>query len=145
MELEQTDFDLQNVIESIGALFAERAYQKKLELISFVDTNVPPALCGDPFRLGQVLTNLMGNAIKFTERGEIALSVKLVEARPKQVLPKFSVRDTGHWNFPDQQARLFKPFTQADASTTRNSRRYRFGFGNFQSPRRTDGGASPDR
>ncbi len=119
MELEMTDFDLRQVVESIGALFAERAYQKGLELIASVDPNVPMALRGDPFRLGQVLTNLVGNALKFTERGEVTVNVKLIEVDDQRVTMRFAVRDTGIGISPEQQARLFKPFSQADTSTTR--------------------------
>ena len=119
MELETTDFDLCQVIESIGALFAERAYQKGLELIVSVDPNVPTALRGDPFRMGQVLTNLIGNALKFTERGEVALSVRLLETKARRVTLSFAVKDTGIGVSSEQQARLFKPFSQADISTTR--------------------------
>ncbi|MCI0477394.1 MAG: response regulator, partial [Anaerolineales bacterium] len=119
MELETTDFDLRQVVESIGALFAERTYQKGLELIASIDPNVPTALRGDPFRLGQVLTNLVGNAIKFTERGEVALNVRLLAADADHVTLQFAVKDTGIGISPEQQARLFKPFAQADTSTTR--------------------------
>jgi PAS domain S-box-containing protein len=119
MELETTDFDLRQVVESIGALFAERAYQKGLELIASVEPNVPTALRGDPFRLGQVLTNLVGNALKFTERGEVTLNVRLIETNDRRVTLRFAVQDTGIGVSPEQQVRLFKPFSQADTSTTR--------------------------
>ncbi len=119
MDLETTDFDLRQVVDNIGALFAERAYHKGLELITAVDPDVPEVLCGDPFRLGQVLTNLVGNALKFTERGEIALRVQVVETHGDSVTLRCAVRDTGIGVTPEQQARLFKPFSQADASTTR--------------------------
>ena len=119
IELETTDFDLRQVVESIGALFAERAYQKGLELIASVAPNVPPALRGDPFRLGQVLTNLVGNAIKFTERGEVTLRVELVGMHANRVTIRFAVKDTGIGISPEQQEHLFKPFVQADTSTTR--------------------------
>ena len=119
MELETTDFDLRQVVESIGALFAERAYQKGLELVVSVDPNAPTALRGDPFRLGQVLTNLIGNALKFTERGEVTLDVRLLETKERGVTLRFAVQDTGIGISTEQQARLFKPFSQADSSTTR--------------------------
>ncbi len=119
MDLEATDFDLRQVIESIGAMFAERAYQKGLELITSIAPDVPRALCGDPFRLGQVLTNLVGNALKFTERGEIELRAELIELADERVVLRFAVKDTGIGITPAQQAGLFKPFTQADTSTTR--------------------------
>ncbi len=125
MELETTDFDLRQVVENVGALFAERAYQKGLELVLSIDPNVPTTLRGDPFRLGQVLTNLVGNAIKFTERGEVVVNVtNVTDAAPMSArVPterlRFAVRDTGIGITPEQQARLFKPFSQADLSTTR--------------------------
>lgn len=122
MDLETTDFDLRQVVENVGALFAERTYQKGLELIISIDPNLPTALRGDPFRLSQVLTNLVGNAIKFTERGEVVVEVRCAEAAPSDLSRRhihFSVRDTGIGIPPEQQARLFKPFSQADLSTTR--------------------------
>lgn len=122
MELETTDFDLRQVVENVGALFAERTYQKGLELILSIDPAVPTALRGDPFRLGQVLTNLVSNAIKFTERGEVVVEVRCAEHAPVNASTlriHFAVRDTGIGISPEQQARLFKPFSQADLSTTR--------------------------
>ncbi len=119
MELETTDFDVRQVVESAGALFAERAFQKGLELIVSIDPAVPAALRGDPFRLGQVLTNLLSNAIKFTERGEITLSVQNMAMDGERVTLRFAVTDTGIGIAPEQRERLFKPFSQADLSTTR--------------------------
>jgi signal transduction histidine kinase len=81
--------------------------------------NVPTTLCGDPGRLRQILTNLTGNAVKFTTRGEVVLRAELVEDGDANVLVRFEVRDTGVGISPDAQARLFKPFSQADASMTR--------------------------
>ena len=119
MELETTDFDVRQVVESVGALFAERAFHKGLELIVSIDPAVPAALRGDPFRLGQVLTNLVSNAIKFTERGEITLSVQCMTIQNERVVLRFAVTDTGIGISPEQRERLFKPFSQADLSTTR--------------------------
>lgn len=119
MELETTDFDVRQVVENVGALFAERASQKGLELIVSVDSNVPTALRGDPFRLSQVLTNLVNNAIKFTERGEITVTVQHLGLDKGRARLRFAVKDTGIGIAPEQQTRLFKPFTQADLSTTR--------------------------
>lgn len=119
MELETTDFDLRQVVENVGALFAERASQKGLELIISIDPNVPTALRGDPFRLSQVLTNLVNNAVKFTERGEITVTVQQIGLSDGRACLRFAVQDTGIGIAPEQQARLFKPFSQADLSTTR--------------------------
>ncbi|MBI5303937.1 MAG: response regulator [Chloroflexi bacterium] len=119
MDLETADFDLRQVVENIGALFAERAQRKGLEMIISADPRMPVALRGDSFRLGQVVTNLIGNALKFTERGEIELRVECLATTDQRVTMRFAVKDTGIGITPEQQARLFKPFTQADASTTR--------------------------
>lgn len=119
MELETTDFDVRQLVENVGALFAERASQKGLELIISIDPNVPTALRGDPFRLSQVLTNLVNNAIKFTERGEITVTVQHLGLDKGRARLRFAVKDTGIGIAPEQQTRLFKPFSQADLSTTR--------------------------
>lgn len=119
LDLESIDFDLQELIESIGTLFAERAYKKGLELITYLDPNVPTSLVGDPLRIGQVLTNLVGNALKFTEFGEISVRVKMEEASEKLVVLHIIIQDTGIGISPEQQEILFQPFTQADTSTTR--------------------------
>ncbi len=119
LDLETADFDLRQVVENIGALFAERAQRKGLEMIVAVCPRVPPAVRGDSFRLGQVLTNLVGNALKFTERGEIELRAECRDITDGRVTMRFLVKDTGIGISSEQQARLFKPFTQADASTTR--------------------------
>ena len=105
MELEVVDFDLRDTAEEALGLFAERAHAKGLELANFIEPGVPTALMGDPGRLTQVLTNIVGNAIKFTEEGEVML--------------RFSVSDTGIGLTAEQLSRLFRSFTQADASTTR--------------------------
>jgi signal transduction histidine kinase/DNA-binding response OmpR family regulator len=119
--LDPQDFDLR---ESLGALvksLALRAHQKRLELVYDVAPAVPSRIVGDPHRLGQVLINLIGNAIKFTEHGEIALRVAVAgtAAPGDPVRLTFSVRDTGIGIPAEQQARIFEPFRQADGSTTR--------------------------
>src|SRR6185369_15290083 len=80
---------------------------------------IPEHLLGDPLRLGQILTNFVNNAVKFTERGEIRLEIELLERTGEKVQLKFSVHDTGMGMTPEQSAKLFQPFTQADMSTTR--------------------------
>jgi signal transduction histidine kinase/DNA-binding response OmpR family regulator len=119
LDLESIDFDLRKEVEEVAALLAGRAQAKGLELASFVEPGTPTAVRGDPFRLRQVLTNILGNAIKFTEVGEVTLRAELVEDAPDAVVVLFEVSDTGIGMSEEQRSRLFKPFTQADASTTR--------------------------
>jgi two-component system, sensor histidine kinase and response regulator len=119
LDLEIIPFDLRREVEEVAALLAARAHEKGLELASFVEPGTPTAVRGDPFRLRQVLTNVLGNAIKFTEEGEVSLRAELVEDTPDAVTALFEVSDTGIGMSEDQRSRLFKPFTQADASTTR--------------------------
>lgn len=114
LQIEAVDFDLNEVLERVRAVTAHRAQSKGLSLSFKVGDEVPAALRGDPLRLGQVLINLVGNAVKFTEHGAIALSVS---GDADQLLIK--VRDSGIGISPEQQARLFTPFRQADASTSR--------------------------
>ena len=100
-------------------MLAERAQDKRLELLSFVSPDVPRLLRGDPVRLRQILINLLNNAIKFTDHGEVVLRVAKQEQTDTHMLLHFSVRDTGIGISPREQKRLFAPFTQADGSTTR--------------------------
>jgi signal transduction histidine kinase/PleD family two-component response regulator/HPt (histidine-containing phosphotransfer) domain-containing protein len=119
MRLETIDFDLRMAVEDVVALFAERAHEKGLELASLVDYDVPTALEGDPGRIRQTLTNLVGNAIKFTERGEVVLRAELAGEDVERATVRISVNDTGIGMTGEQQARVFESFSQADASTTR--------------------------
>ncbi|MDQ3327209.1 MAG: response regulator, partial [Chloroflexota bacterium] len=119
MRLEEFDFDLQDLVEDVSGLLAARARDKGLEMLGHVEPDVPRTLRGDPFRLRQILTNLLGNAIKFTDVGEVVLRAALVTETPDHVLMRFEVRDTGIGVTPEQRARLFQAFSQADASTTR--------------------------
>ena len=119
IELETLDFDLGVTVEETLSLHAEQSHAKGLELASLMDSDVPTALRGDPGRLTQVLTNLLGNAVKFTEDGEVVLRVKLVKETSHTVVVRIEVKDTGIGITEEQQARLFQSFTQADASTTR--------------------------
>ena len=107
------------MISSVTTLTAQKAHDKGLEFLAHVAPAIPEHLLGDPLRLGQILTNLVNNAVKFTERGEIRLDIELVERTGEKVQLRFSVRDTGIGMTPEQSARLFQPFTQADMSTTR--------------------------
>jgi two-component system, sensor histidine kinase and response regulator len=117
--IEEIDFDLTDAIEGATDLIVHQARRKGLEMTVSVDLDVPRLLRGDPGRLRQILLNLMGNAIKFTERGEVGVAVSKLSENPQQATLRFEVRDTGIGIPPDQQQRLFQAFTQADASTTR--------------------------
>src|SRR5215218_10319405 len=119
LSLETINFELRREVEEVAALLAGHAHEKGLELASFVEPGTPTAVRGDPFRLRQVLTNILGNAIKFTEEGEVTLRAELVEDALDTVKVCFEVRDTGIGMSEEQHSRLFQPFTQADASTTR--------------------------
>ncbi len=119
LDLESTEFSLDEVIGTVTTLTAQKAHEKGLEFLAHVSAGIPECLLGDPLRLGQILTNFVNNAVKFTEAGEIRLNVELLERTGQKVQLKFSVRDTGIGMTPEQSARLFQPFTQADMSTTR--------------------------
>ncbi|HAY94407.1 PAS domain S-box protein, partial [Shewanella sp.] len=119
LDIESVPFQLDTMLEDLSDMFSEKAAHKQIELLFAVAPNVPRYLYGDSLRLGQVLINLMNNAIKFTERGEVLLSLSLVEQQDDDVVLRFSVRDSGIGLTEQQQAKLFKSFTQADTSTTR--------------------------
>jgi PAS domain S-box-containing protein len=119
MELELVEFDLPSVVEDVAELLAESAHAKGLELATVIEPGVPLALRGDPGRLRQILTNMVANAVKFTEHGEVVVRVELVERTGDDVLVRFEVADTGIGVAADTAALLFEPFSQADASTTR--------------------------
>ncbi|HMV33824.1 MAG TPA: ATP-binding protein [Gemmatimonadales bacterium] len=119
MSLETVDFSLQEVLEDTLDLLAEKAGGKGLELAAHVDRAIPRLLRGDPARVRQVLTNLVSNAIKFTERGAVTVHCTLAGEAADDLLVRWEVRDTGIGLTPEQRARLFQPFAQADNSTTR--------------------------
>jgi signal transduction histidine kinase/CheY-like chemotaxis protein len=119
LAFEELDFDLVETVEGTLDMFAERARQKGIELASEILPVVPRRLRGDPGRLRQVITNLIGNAIKFTEKGEVVVRVSRDAESDSDVVVAFSVSDTGVGIAPENQSRLFQPFTQADSSTTR--------------------------
>ena len=119
VRVECIEFDLDQVLDNLANLIGDKAAGKGLELLFRRDAQVPCVLLGDPLRLGQILINYANNALKFTEHGEVEVSIELERRDGKQVWLLFSVRDTGIGLSPAQQARLFESFQQADSSTTR--------------------------
>jgi PAS domain S-box-containing protein len=119
MSLETVDFSLQELLEDTLDLLAEKASGQGLELAAHVSPDIPRRLRGDPARARQVVTNLVSNAIKFTERGAVTVHATLVEDGPDELLVRGEVRDTGIGLTEEQRSRLFQPFSQADGSTTR--------------------------
>ncbi len=119
MSIENAEFQLSEIRDSVLSLLGEKAASKGLALTFETDPHVPPWLVGDALRVGQVLINIVNNAVKFTEHGQVSVQVSLRELREGQVLLHFSVKDTGIGLTPEQIGHLFKSFQQADASTTR--------------------------
>jgi PAS domain S-box-containing protein len=119
LSIETASFSVALVIEHIVSMMAERAAAKGLRLNYTLDPALPPRLIGDPLRIGQILLNFTGNAIKFSERGQITLAACLREDRGDSVLLRLEVRDQGIGLSVEQQSRLFQVFSQADGSTTR--------------------------
>src|SRR5271170_5948959 len=119
LEVENTEFRLDKVLEDLASVVSQKAHDKNLEFLIASPSNLPPSLIGDPLRLGQILINLVNNAVKFTERGEVVVSVTLEERTEERVKVKVAVRDSGIGMTPEQAARLFQAFSQADTSTSR--------------------------
>ena len=119
LSLEILPFDLRTLVEDTLELLAETAHRKQLELIGLLAAAVPIGVRGDPGRIRQILTNLVGNAIKFTEAGEVAVKVGVVKAMDSTVEIRFDVTDTGVGVSQEAQGRLFQSFSQADGSTAR--------------------------
>ncbi len=119
LTLEQAAFDLRECIEEALTLLAPSAHEKNIEVVLLIYQDVPTHLIGDSLRLRQVMTNLVNNAIKFTERGNICIRIMLEHDQETNVTLRFSVTDTGVGIKPEAQGHLFQPFHQADASTTR--------------------------
>ncbi|MFO7585394.1 MAG: response regulator, partial [Anaerolineales bacterium] len=119
MDLEISAFHLEGVLQSLSSLFAHRVQEKNIELVFNIGPDVPRNLVGDPVRLRQILVNLLGNAVKFTEEGQIILRIGILKKSRKRATLEFVVSDTGIGMAPEQITRLFLPFTQADSSTTR--------------------------
>ncbi|KAF4515884.1 hypothetical protein B566_EDAN000119 [Ephemera danica] len=119
LTIESIPFDLRMTIEDILDLLAPTAQSKHLELVGLIDAQVPNAMIGDPGRIRQILTNLIGNAIKFTERGEVLVQAAKIEEDDASILLRFEIVDTGVGLTEEAQAKLFRSFTQADSSTAR--------------------------
>ncbi len=119
MEIEAIEFSLEEVLTNLANVVLLKAEEKGLELLIKSDASLPVRLVGDPLRLGQILINLTNNALKFTESGEVIVAVRQAVQDGEQVTLEFSVRDTGIGITPEQQARLFESFVQADSATTR--------------------------
>jgi len=120
LELENIDFDLRVTLEEVSELMSLKAYEKGLEFASIVHHEIPSLLRGDPGRLRQILINLLGNAIKFTDSGEVTLKAKLEKEGANRAVIRFSVRDTGIGISEEGTNRLFQSFSQVDGSTSRN-------------------------
>ena len=119
LALENINFNLRDIIEEALELMAERAHNKGVEVLCHVPPELPVALKGDPVRLRQVFINLIGNAVKFTEKGEIVINVKPLEIKEDNVKLSFAIKDTGIGIGEEQKALIFDPFVQADNSTRR--------------------------
>jgi len=113
-------FNLDEVLDDIRSIFSNKINEKDLEFYYNLSTDIPGSLLGDSYHLTQVLTNLIGNAIKFTEKGYVELKIsKIMQDDPSQCMLRFEVKDTGNGITDEEKSRIFNPFTQADASTTR--------------------------
>jgi two-component system, sensor histidine kinase and response regulator len=119
LDLESIEFNLWNTVEETTRLFAERAHRKGIELVCHIRKDVPAFVEGDPVRLGQILSNLVGNAIKFTGKGEVVVKVSLSEIRDQNTVIEFEIKDTGIGIPPEARRSIFNAFSQADGSMNR--------------------------
>jgi PAS domain S-box-containing protein len=119
LDIETIPFLLDDVLQNVTTITGQRAHDKGLEFLVEIPDNLPQNLMGDPLRLGQIITNLVNNAIKFTEHGEVRLKAEILEQAGDKAKLCFSIRDTGIGMTREQAAKLFQPFTQADMSITR--------------------------
>ncbi|PHV12296.1 hybrid sensor histidine kinase/response regulator [Chitinimonas sp. BJB300] len=119
LDIESVQFWLDDVLDNVSAMVAQNAGEKGLELLASNGRGVPQGLIGDPLRLGQILINFVNNAIKFTDKGQVAITITLLERVGDKVQLRFGVHDTGIGMTETQAAQLFQAFTQADSSTTR--------------------------
>jgi signal transduction histidine kinase len=160
LKLEHLAFDLIPCLEEVLDVFSARSAEKNIDLAYLYDSHTPGAIVSDPTRLRQILINLVGNALKFTEKGEVVVEVSS-ERLSRQDIPQdnaylrlvdeekfedeewtrltFEIRDTGPGIPADRMDRLFQPFSQVDASITRHHWWNRFGLGNFQTSCGSDG------
>jgi two-component system sensor histidine kinase/response regulator len=119
LDIEMVEFDINTMLESVSNLISVKTNQKGLELVFDIDNNVPAKLVGDPLRIQQILTNLMSNSVKFTEKGEISLKVKRLPSEGEEIIVQFEVGDTGIGLTKEQMDKLFKSYQQAASSTSR--------------------------
>ncbi|UAB71991.1 response regulator [Vibrio sp. SCSIO 43132] len=119
LEMESIEFTLDDVFRNVSTVTGQKAFEKNLELLFHIPRTIPQQLIGDPLRIGQVIINLVNNSVKFTEQGEITVSVDLLEQIGDRIELEFTVADTGIGMTREQSSRLFTAFTQADGSTTR--------------------------
>jgi PAS domain S-box-containing protein len=119
LRMENIVFDFDTVLNNLTTVVGHKFHDKRLEMLFNISPEIPQQLVGDPLRLSQILTNLINNAVKFTEKGEVELRVELLEKTGKKVKLRFMIRDTGIGMTEEQVAKLFNAFTQADSSTTR--------------------------
>ncbi|WP_158527344.1 hybrid sensor histidine kinase/response regulator [Pelagibaculum spongiae] len=119
MMIEKVELNVMDVADEVCALLAGKAREKQLELVCFTDVSLPKSLISDPVRIRQVLTNLVGNAVKFTETGQVVTRVELADCKNDMAMVRFSIQDTGIGIPADKVPKLFQAFTQADGSTTR--------------------------
>ncbi len=119
LDMETVDFRLEDVLDNLNSLMAFKAKEKGLAFLFKIDPRTPSHLLGDPLRLGQILTNLCNNAMKFTDQGEVMVELQVLEKNGNGITLEFSVRDTGIGLSREQSEKLFQPFTQADRGTTR--------------------------
>ena len=119
MDIESVPFSLDSVLENLATLMSVKAQEKGLELLFSRDPDVPANLIGDPLRLGQILVNLANNAVKFTQNGHVLVKISHIQTKESITRLKFSVHDSGIGMTPEQQSKLFRSFSQADSSTSR--------------------------
>ncbi|HZD49458.1 MAG TPA: response regulator, partial [Silvibacterium sp.] len=119
LDMEKTNFKLEEVLDNLSSIVGQKVQEKNLEFLISAQHDIPPNLIGDPLRLGQILINLVNNAVKFTEHGQVVVSVAFEERASERIKLKFSVSDSGIGMTPEQSARMFQAFSQADTSTTR--------------------------
>ncbi|MBT5230271.1 MAG: response regulator [Methylococcales bacterium] len=119
LNIEQVAFDFRQSVQNVVSLFMPKADEQEIDLVCLIGDDVPADLIGDPTRIGQVLTNLIGNAIKFTEEGEVVVSIGVTQQDDNQIILRCEVSDTGVGIAPDAQKQIFDAFGQQDGSTTR--------------------------